>query len=172
MARVVEVPLADVGPDLDAVQPELVDAPLQLGDREVRVLERERPEAGEPVRPRDHDPGEMVVQQARDDGRIGRRLVVGEHHRHGREDLEPDPGSVAVVEAHGRIPAVVVDLAERSSVDDDPCLARTQRLELRPPAVPELRPKIRPGRRQDMGVDVDPIEGHGRLRGSPAWAAA
>ena len=71
-----------------------------------------------------------------------------------------------------RIPAVVVDLAERAAVDDDPRPARPERLELRPAAVPEPRPEVRPGRRQDVGVDVDAIEGHGRLRGSPAWAAA
>ena len=72
---VVEVPVADVGPDLDAVPgPSCADASLELGDREVRILERDGAEAGEPVGPRGDDLGEMVVQQPRDDGRIGRRL--------------------------------------------------------------------------------------------------
>ena len=170
--RIVEVAITDVRPDLDTGQAELPDAPFQLVDREVRILERDGPEAGEPVRPRGDDLGEMIVQLPRDDGRIGRRLVVGEHDRDGREDLEPDPGPVAILQAHGRIPAVVADLAERATVDDDARPTRPERLQLRPAAVPEPRPVVRPGRRQDVGVDVDPIEGHEGLRASPAWAAA
>ena len=99
-------------------------------------------------------------------------LSVAEHDRDGREHLEPDAGPVAVLEAHGRIPAVVLDLAERAAVDDDPRPAGADRLQLRPAAVAEARPQVRPGRRQDVGMQVDPIEGHERLRGSPAWAAA
>ena len=53
---VVEVPVTDVGPDLDAGQAQLPDAPLQLRDGEVRVLERDGPEPGEPVRPRGRRP--------------------------------------------------------------------------------------------------------------------
>ena len=103
--RIVQVPIADMGPDLDAVEAELPDASFQLLDRQVRILERDGAEAGEPVRLRGDDLGEVVVQQPRDDGRIGRRLVVGEHDRHRREHLEPDAGPVAVLEAHAPHPS-------------------------------------------------------------------
>ena len=142
--RIVQVAIPDVGADLDAGQSELGHAALEFRDGQVRVLERDRPEAREPVRPRGDDTGEMIVQQPRDDGRIGCGLVVGEHDRHRREYLEPDAGPVAILEPDVRVPAVVIDLAEGPTVDDDARPARPECFELRPAAISEPRAEIRP----------------------------
>ena len=87
------------------------------------------------------DLGKMVVQEPRDDGSISRRLVVGEHDRHGRKRLELHTHAVAILEADGRIPAVVVDLPERSPIDDD---ARA--------ALPNLVPLVMPLAGRQMAV--------------------
>ena len=158
--RVVQVAIRDVRADLDPGEPELTDAPLQFGDREIRVLERDRAKAGEPVRSIGDDPCQVIVEQARDSGCVDGRLVVREHDRHGGQDLEAHAGAIAILEPPGRVPAVVAHLAEDSLVDHDARAPRTERLQLRPAPVPEARPEVRPRRREDVGVDVDAIERH------------
>ena len=170
--RVVQVAVTHVGPDLDPVQPEFGHASFQLGDREVRVLQRDGPEPREPIRLPGHDLGDVVVEQAGHDDRIGGRLVVGEHDRHRREHLQPH--AVRSQSSSRRAGSQQSSSTSRKTRSSMTIRARRgpSGLELRPAAVPESRPEIRPGRRQDVGVDVDPVERHERLRGSPASVAA
>lgn len=49
-SRVVKVPVVDVGPNLDTGEFEVGRDPLELLDRQLRILERQSAEANEPVR--------------------------------------------------------------------------------------------------------------------------
>ena len=73
-----------------------------------------------------------------------------------------------------RIPAVVVDLAERPVIDDDAGAARSERLELWPAAIPEALPgdPASAGGRMWVWTSM-PVEWHGRAQsGRPARAVA
>ena len=86
--RRLQRPAVDVVVDLDALEPELRDAPLQLRGRGLDVLHGHGAEAGESLGPRAHHLADLVVGRPRGGGRDLRvELIVveadvGRHHMH------------------------------------------------------------------------------------------
>ena len=118
--RAVEIRSVDVRADLDTREPELPHAALELPNREVGALHRDRSETGETRRVRGHDPGDVVVQAPREVERRSRLRPVAEHDRHRRENLHVDARRVAFGQPRLDVPAVAFDLAEQRTVDDHP----------------------------------------------------
>lgn len=88
--RVVELPPAGHRSDLNPAQPELPDTGVQLADRELRVLQRHRPDADQPVGVPAGEPSHPLVgggHQPLGQVLLGPRVV----ERHGRDELEVDP---------------------------------------------------------------------------------
>jgi hypothetical protein len=59
---------------------------------------------------------DVIVEDLRQVQRVLRRRPVGEHHGHGREDVDVHTNAVAVPHAPREGPEVVLDLAERGPV--------------------------------------------------------
>ena len=114
----VEVPAVDVGADLDAGEPELPHAALELAHREIGRLHRQRPEAGEPRADARGTTAAMWSFRQRASRAPARAApVIREHHRHRREHLHVD----AEAASHSReprpgVPAIALDLAEEAPV--------------------------------------------------------
>ena len=137
-------------------EPELPHAALELADREVGALHRERAEAREARRVRGHDPGDVVVQAPREVERRVRLRPVAEHDRHRREHLHVDARRVAFGQPRLDVPAVALDLAEqrnRSTI----MRARPRRVMLEPdePLASRHLPEVGQPLGKDVGVDVD-----------------
>gem|GEM_PF-5853534 len=156
--------LFDVRTDLDAPQAQLAHAPLELADRQVRVLHRHGPQPDESARVLLVDTRDVVVEET---GQVQRVLGLGpvrEHHRHGRQDLDLHARSVHVAQTGRRVVAARLDRAEVLVLDKQlgparaPALAR-DRIKAHEPPVAILLGQVGPAGREDVGVDVDFIHG-------------
>jgi hypothetical protein len=167
---VVEVPGVHVAADLDAGQPKLPHAALELGDRRLRRLHGQRAEAGEAAGMGAHDRGDVVVQEPREVERVLGLRPVAEHDGHRRERLHADAGLVALLEPAPRVPAGVADLAEERVVDHHPRPAGRVVLEADEAAVAVPGPELGPPLGEDVRVDVD-LQHRPPPRGCPAYLA-
>ena len=131
------------------------DAALELVDREIGLLHRERPQPDEAAGAARDNRRDVVVQQRREVERVLRLRPVAEHHRNRREHLHVDAGGGAVLEAAPRVPAVVLDLAEERAVQDHPRAPRRVVVELDEARRPVALGQIREVLRQDVRVEVD-----------------
>ncbi len=73
--------------DLRAAQSQFADATFQFLRRQIRILQRDRRQAGESLRMVAHDFGDVIVQSPGKIERVGRFRPITEHHRHGRKHL-------------------------------------------------------------------------------------
>ena len=152
---VVEAPAVDVRSDLDALELEIAHAALELVDRKVGLLHRERAQPGEPVGVRRDHGGDVVVEER---GQVERVLGLGpvvEHHRNRRQHLDVDPGRRAVFEAPPCVPTVVLDLAEQGPVQDHPRATGGVVIELDEPRRAVTLGQIRKVFRKDVRVEID-----------------
>ena len=169
--RAVEIRSVDVRADLDTREPELPHAALELPDRQVGALHRDRSETGEARRVRGHDPGDVVVQAPREVERRIRLRPVAEHDRHRRENLHVDARRVAFGQPRLDVPAVAFDLAEQGAVDDHSRAAAAGRFVLDPnePFASRHLPEVGQPLGKDVSVDVDLQQV--RRRTQVAWAS-
>jgi hypothetical protein len=119
VARIGERASVDVREHDDAVHPQLVERPLELAQRRVRVVHRDRGEPLEALRVPRREIRVGVVDQTRDLGLPlrWREIDVGCRER---EDLDVDADSVHVLEAARRVGHRGRDAEEsRSAVADD-----------------------------------------------------
>ncbi len=96
----------------------------------------------------------MVVQKLRHRQGVRRLLVVAEHDRDGRNDLDVDAMLGVLGDAQVDLEDVGPDLAEELAValDDGPPVVLLQRREA---GDAEFPVEVRPRRRQHVAVDVD-----------------
>ena len=168
--RAVEIRSVDVRADLDAREPEVPHAALELPNREVGALHRDRAEAGEPRRVRGHDRGDMVVEIP---GELEREIglcPVAEHDRHRREDLHADARRVAFGQPNLGVPVVRFDLAEDGTVDHQARAAGRVMLDLNEPFATRQVPLMEVGQPlgKDVSVDVDLQQVRRRAQATPA----
>src|SRR5205823_2709316 len=109
-------PGVDVGADLDARKPQLPNAAVQLAQREIGGLQRERPETDEAAGVLAAERSDGIVQQPGQVVAALRRELIGEQSWDGRQHLDAHAGLVALPQPLRRIPAVARDLAKDRSV--------------------------------------------------------
>jgi len=163
--RMVEVPLVHVAADLKHRRARAPGHTFELGDGEVRRLERHGAEASEAPGMR----GDGGPRYGRSGGgksfeRVRGLGPVAEHDGHGREHLNPHAVAVARLKPSGGIPTGVGDSPGRTCrrPASGPDGARGARVGQTPVAI--ARPEVGPALREDVGVDVDLHRGCARRR--------
>ena len=141
--------------DLCTAQSQFANATFQFLSSQIRVLKRDRRQTSEAFRMFAHYIRDVIVQPPRKIERVVWFRPVTEHHRHGREGLHRNAAAIHFLDPPFRFPNVVFDFPKEAITNHHARAAFIAVLEPNESRITKLFVQVRPGARQNVGVDVD-----------------
>jgi len=123
--------------------------------RKIDILQRDCSKTGKPLRIRANNFCDVIVENPTQFERVLRFRPVTEHHRHGREGLHRDAAAIHFLDPPFRFPNVVFDFPKEAITNHHARAAFIAVLEPNESRITKLFVQVRPGARQNVGVDVD-----------------